>query len=875
MIILGLILITGLVAQPIIVPTDYATLDLALQNAQADDTIILLPGTHTTSATVNLDVTITSNYINSNDPDDIIDTILESPGLSGETVLTYYNCGGTLQYLTVANGTARGIEFTYCTTTLNYVHVIGNGAAATDGGGIYVDDTSDITISNCLIDDNIGYYGAGIYVDGIVVIENSEISNNVGVDMYAEGGGIYVNTDGELEISGSEITGNSTTYYGGGITVNRGEAYISECDITENSVYSAPGVNIPDGYETRAPGACGGGIYAYESTLVVEESSTINDNDSRHGGGICYEYENTMYNVPEVSITDSDVEDNYLTGQIPRLSMGAGIYIENTSKSSTPLKLDLVRTNIYSNSGATIGGGIYSIETNITINGGSVSSNTATTGSSIIIGVPYNEGGGIFGISNTDIFIGGAAIITNNEAGTNGGGIAVHESTIEILKGLVDTNIADDNGGGIYFGDDSEGDLTNLTLVDNDATTGSGIYSENVPVSILNSIIYYQSNPQVYYDTGNSENLVIRSTDIEDLGSGGITAVNPSDLIQTSNISITPEFEDYQNGDYTLDFISPCINAGCPTCNDDPDGSPPDLGYQYHYLTKGDSNDDDVLDILDIMIVISIILNNHTPYNSQEWTADYNDDSAIDILDQVALVDCIVEDDCLYRDILASGSYMLSVTEEALLGRDNGENWLISIDSEVEIGGLQLEFNYNPADESLEFIDLQSDISNMEFDYNDVDGQVIIVVYSNQGFVIPEGSNNILNLNFSGLNRGLVENTNPPDIFNVLVADTHGNQVISSNNGLGTPAGFALNPLYPNPFNPTTTISFYIPEDTQVSISIYDIVGREVAQLVNSEHFVSGSHSIVLDGSKLSSGIYLVNVSAGNESLITKAVLAK
>lgn len=69
------------------------------------------------------------------------------------------------------------------------------------------------------------------------------------------------------------------------------------------------------------------------------------------------------------------------------------------------------------------------------------------------------------------------------------------------------------------------------------------------------------------------------------------------------------------------------------------------------------------------------------------------------------------------------------------------------------------------------------------------------------------------------------------------------------------PEGFHLFQNYPNPFNPTTTIHFSIPQHSHVTLKVFDVLGREVATLVNSE-LNPGEHSVVLYASKLASGVY-------------------
>jgi hypothetical protein len=83
-----------------------------------------------------------------------------------------------------------------------------------------------------------------------------------------------------------------------------------------------------------------------------------------------------------------------------------------------------------------------------------------------------------------------------------------------------------------------------------------------------------------------------------------------------------------------------------------------------------------------------------------------------------------------------------------------------------------------------------------------------------------------------------------------------------------------LNQNYPNPFNPTTTISFSIPSSTFTSLKVYDILGNEVATLVNEEK-PAGEHKITFDASKLTSGVYLFRLNSGNFTEIKKMILLR
>lgn len=88
------------------------------------------------------------------------------------------------------------------------------------------------------------------------------------------------------------------------------------------------------------------------------------------------------------------------------------------------------------------------------------------------------------------------------------------------------------------------------------------------------------------------------------------------------------------------------------------------------------------------------------------------------------------------------------------------------------------------------------------------------------------------------------------------------------------PVAFNLEQNYPNPFNPTTTIRFTVPEISEVRVSVYDVLGRQVAQLVNQE-MAPGVHDVSFDASRLSSGMYIYRLEAGSFVQTRKMMLIK
>ena len=88
------------------------------------------------------------------------------------------------------------------------------------------------------------------------------------------------------------------------------------------------------------------------------------------------------------------------------------------------------------------------------------------------------------------------------------------------------------------------------------------------------------------------------------------------------------------------------------------------------------------------------------------------------------------------------------------------------------------------------------------------------------------------------------------------------------------PQEFSLKQNYPNPFNPSTIINYEIPKSSLVTLKVYDVLGREVATLINEEKS-AGKYNVTFNASKYSSGIYFYRITAGNFSQIKKMVLLK
>ncbi len=141
------------------------------------------------------------------------------------------------------------------------------------------------------------------------------------------------------------------------------------------------------------------------------------------------------------------------------------------------------------------------------------------------------------------------------------------------------------------------------------------------------------------------------------------------------------------------------------------------------------------------------------------------------------------------------------------------------------------------------------------------------------GFAAGQGTVNkttAYSFNDNGLNTGTYN-------YRLKQMDYNGNYVyynLSNEVLIGVPGKFNLSQNYPNPFNPSTIINYQLPANSFVSIKIFDLAGREVAQLIN-EMKPAGYYSMKFNGANLSSGIYFYRIEAGAFSEVKKMVLVK
>jgi photosystem II stability/assembly factor-like uncharacterized protein len=138
---------------------------------------------------------------------------------------------------------------------------------------------------------------------------------------------------------------------------------------------------------------------------------------------------------------------------------------------------------------------------------------------------------------------------------------------------------------------------------------------------------------------------------------------------------------------------------------------------------------------------------------------------------------------------------------------------------------------------------------------------------------IPQPTGVVSNLNsvcFVNENTGWAVGDNGT----IMKTVNGGITIISEKDLYTTPNDFLLSQNYPNPFNPATTINYQLPQPGFATLKIYDVLGKEVATLVNEEQ-ASGRYSVNFNAGGLASGVYIYRLTAGKYSASRKLILLK
>ncbi|MBT7939589.1 MAG: T9SS type A sorting domain-containing protein [Candidatus Marinimicrobia bacterium] len=250
---------------------------------------------------------------------------------------------------------------------------------------------------------------------------------------------------------------------------------------------------------------------------------------------------------------------------------------------------------------------------------------------------------------------------------------------------------------------------------------------------------------------------------------------------------------------------------------------------------SGDINGDFEIDVLDVVFLVGIILDNVEYNDFNLWAADRNGDGGIDVLDVVMIIDDIL------GDTLTKGDFI----SNANLSYGNG---IINVSSDGTVAGVQISVKGE--------FDILS--TNLPAGWEIHNNNNTILAFTTNGSSLTED----MKIYYDGI----------VVVKSGTVADWFGGG--SEAELLFVPDVYSLKPAYPNPFNPVTNISFDIPFESMVQITIYDALGRQVAVLVNDMQ-TAGVKQITWNAEAHSSGLYIVKMQAGDFTKTQKILLIK
>ena len=201
-----------------------------------------------------------------------------------------------------------------------------------------------------------------------------------------------------------------------------------------------------------------------------------------------------------------------------------------------------------------------------------------------------------------------------------------------------------------------------------------------------------------------------------------------------------------------------------------------------------------------------------------------------------------------------------------IIGTSNSESYLLNINGNgdsvwVKKFDLNKPYLINSIKRIIDGYIMTGDSAIIKTDFN---GNTIW--YSNidgEGLSVKQTSDN-----------GYVVSGNIDGNLGILLVKSDKNGITSVDKTISTPNKYSLYQNYPNPFNPTTSINFSVPKSGLVKIKVYDLLGREVATLVN-ENKPAGNYHMQFNASKLVSGVYFYRMESGSYTQTKKLLLLK
>ena len=251
--------------------------------------------------------------------------------------------------------------------------------------------------------------------------------------------------------------------------------------------------------------------------------------------------------------------------------------------------------------------------------------------------------------------------------------------------------------------------------------------------------------------------------------------------------------------------------------------------YEVSSSLAGDVNLDGNVDVVDVVAVVGHILGNTTLEGESLTNADISGDGTIDVVDVVAIVSEIL-----------NGRSADNATSATIKTSDNS----VLMDSNGFVGAIQMTLSHT------DNFKIEMTSNAMVADYKTSGNKTTLIV------VAPEGE--------------LFTASGDYTIDEVLAATNDGYINVS----VETPFEFEVSAAYPNPFNPSTNLKLDLNTDSNVNISVYNVMGQLTDVLVN-DNLSANSYSLTWNASDVPSGLYFIKTKVGTATSVQKVMLIK
>ena len=207
--------------------------------------------------------------------------------------------------------------------------------------------------------------------------------------------------------------------------------------------------------------------------------------------------------------------------------------------------------------------------------------------------------------------------------------------------------------------------------------------------------------------------------------------------------------------------------------------------------------------------------------------------------------------------------------------------WSLASTSTTLFSGTYGNGLYRSDDNGMSFTKVTSlDITFVYSISVDLSGKIYVSSLTNGVYVSSDNGATWTSLGMSGNGvSSMMVNPNSSDVYvgtkeGKVFAITSSNGITAVENHTEVPTEFKLAQNYPNPFNPTTTIEFAVPKAGVYSLKVYNVLGEEIASLVDNQLSV-GQHKVNFDATQLASGMYIYRLSGNNVNISKKMILMK